>query len=66
MIKALADRLAEVHLYNFCTHFVTNSLQAFAEALHEIVRKDYWGYNQEEHLSSDDLLQIKYQVCIIF
>ena len=37
--------------------------QAFAEMLHETVRKDYWGYGKEEDLSNDDLLQIKYQVC---
>ena len=31
-----------------------------------MVRKEYWGYGKEEDLSSDDLLQIKYQVCSIF
>lgn len=45
MVKALADRLAE----------------AFAELLHEIVRKDYWGYSPEEHLDTEDLLRVKYQ-----
>ena len=34
MMKALADRLAE----------------AFAEHLHELVRKKYWGYASEEKL----------------
>jgi len=45
MTKALADRLAE----------------AFAEVLHEEVRKDYWGYSSSEHFDTDDLLKIKYQ-----
>lgn len=45
MVKALADRLAE----------------AFAEKLHEDVRKEYWGYCKEEQLESSDLLQIKYE-----
>lgn len=45
MTKALADRLAE----------------AFAEVLHEEIRKDYWGYAQNEQLDTEDLLKIKYQ-----
>ena len=45
MTKAIADRLAE----------------AFAEHLHERVRKDLWGYNNEESLKEEDLLKIKYQ-----
>ena len=40
MLKALADRLAE----------------AFAEALHERVRKDLWGYAPQESLSTEDLI----------
>jgi 5-methyltetrahydrofolate--homocysteine methyltransferase len=44
MVKALADRLAE----------------AFAEHLHELVRKKYWGYSQDENLSNDDLIREKY------
>ncbi len=45
MVKALADRLAE----------------AFAEKLHEIVRKDYWGYAADESLSGEDLISESYQ-----
>lgn len=45
LIKALADRLAE----------------AFAEVLHEKVRKEYWGYAKQENLKSDQLLKIEYQ-----
>lgn len=45
MVKAVADRLAE----------------AFAEYLHEVVRKDYWGYSKEEQLEANDLHKIKYQ-----
>ncbi len=44
MVKALADRLAE----------------AFAELLHERVRKEYWGYAAEETLSNEDLISEKY------
>src|SRR3546814_12786141 len=39
MLKALADRLAE----------------AFAECMHEKVRKELWGYASGEHLSNDEL-----------
>ncbi|WP_422038094.1 methionine synthase [Roseibium sp.] len=42
--QALADRLAE----------------AFAEKLHEIVRKDLWGYAADETLSTDDIIAEKY------
>ncbi|XP_065059051.1 methionine synthase-like isoform X2 [Rhopilema esculentum] len=45
MVKALADRLAE----------------AFAEEMHERVRKELWGYCSEERLDSKDLHRIKYQ-----
>ena len=45
MLKALADRLAE----------------AFAECLHERVRKDLWGYAAGEALSSEDLIAEKYR-----
>ncbi len=44
MVKALADRLAE----------------AFAEYLHEKVRKDFWGYASEESLSNEELIREKY------
>ncbi|MFM7770696.1 MAG: vitamin B12 dependent-methionine synthase activation domain-containing protein, partial [Bacteroidota bacterium] len=42
--KALADRLAE----------------ATAELLHEKVRKEYWGYAAQEHLSNVELISEKY------
>ncbi|MFZ8143385.1 methionine synthase [Alteromonas macleodii] len=45
MVKAVADRLAE----------------AFAEYLHEQVRKHYWGYAAEESLSNEELIREKYQ-----
>ena len=45
LLKALADRLAE----------------AFAERLHERVRKEFWGYQPEEALSSSDLIRERYQ-----
>jgi 5-methyltetrahydrofolate--homocysteine methyltransferase len=44
MVKALADRLAE----------------AFAEHLHELVRKNYWGYAADENLTNDDLIKERY------
>ncbi len=44
MVKALADRLAE----------------AFAEYLHEQVRKDYWGYASTEKLSNESLIKSGY------
>ena len=45
MAKALADRLAE----------------AFAEYLHQRVRRQYWGYAAEETLDNDDLIRERYQ-----
>ncbi|GAC1529310.1 MAG: methionine synthase [Ramlibacter sp.] len=45
MLKALADRLAE----------------AFAECLHERVRRDLWGYAAAEHLSIEDQIAEKYR-----
>ncbi|AJC80308.1 methionine synthase [Rhizobium etli bv. phaseoli str. IE4803] len=40
LVKALADRFAE----------------AFAERMHEQVRREYWGYARDEHLSNEDLI----------
>ena len=45
MTKALADRLAE----------------AFAEALHEKVRKELWGYAKDEKLSNEELIDETYK-----
>jgi len=45
LVKALADRLAE----------------AFAEWLHERVRRELWGYAPDEALSNDDLIAERYQ-----
>lgn len=45
LYKSVTDRLAE----------------AFAEYLHEKVRKEIWGYAPDENLSNDDLIKEKYQ-----
>ncbi|MFZ6025881.1 MAG: methionine synthase [Bacteroidota bacterium] len=45
MLQALADRLAE----------------AFAEYLHLKTRKEYWGYDQTENLSNEELIKEKYR-----
>ncbi len=45
MLKSLADRLAE----------------AYAELLHEKVRKDYWGYAADEALSNAELIKESYR-----
>lgn len=45
IVKALADRLAE----------------AFAERLHELVRKKYWSYIPEEKLANQDLIKEQYR-----
>ncbi|MGF7159560.1 5-methyltetrahydrofolate--homocysteine methyltransferase [Rhodoligotrophos appendicifer] len=45
LVKALADRFAE----------------AFAERLHEKVRKEFWGYAPQENLAPEDLISEPYQ-----
>ncbi|WP_428230260.1 methionine synthase [Flavobacterium sp.] len=45
MVKALADRFAE----------------AFAEYLHEKVRQEFWGYDPQESLSTEDLIEENYK-----
>jgi 5-methyltetrahydrofolate--homocysteine methyltransferase len=44
MLKAIADRLAE----------------AFAEHMHELVRKELWGYVKDEKLSAEQLVKEEY------
>jgi len=45
MLKALADRFAE----------------AFAERLHDRVRKEFWGYASDEVLNNEELISESYQ-----
>ena len=44
MIKVIGDRIAE----------------ALAEKMHEDVRKEIWGYSQDEDLDNSDLIKEKY------
>ncbi len=45
MLQALADRLAE----------------AFAELMHEKVRKEFWGYAESESFANEELIKEKYR-----
>ena len=45
LVKALADRLAE----------------ALAERMHEVTRRELWGYAADESLSNDELIRERYQ-----
>ena len=45
LVKALADRLAE----------------ALAEKLHELVRREYWGYAPAESFNSEELIRERYR-----
>ncbi|MWB96724.1 methionine synthase [Flavobacterium sp. GA093] len=45
MVKALADRFAE----------------AFAEYLHEKIRKEIWGYSSDENLSTEEMISEDYK-----
>jgi 5-methyltetrahydrofolate--homocysteine methyltransferase len=45
LLKALADRLAE----------------AFTEHLHQRVRKEFWGYAEDESLANEDLIREGYR-----
>ena len=45
MVKALADRLAE----------------AYAEHMHQRVRREFWAYIPDETLNNEDLIQQKYR-----
>ncbi|HEY5798189.1 MAG TPA: methionine synthase [Bosea sp. (in: a-proteobacteria)] len=45
MVKALADRFAE----------------AFAERMHQLVRKEYWAYAPDETCSNEDLIREQYR-----
>ncbi|MBW0011865.1 methionine synthase, partial [Mycobacterium sp.] len=44
LLESIADRLAE----------------AFAERMHERVRKEFWGYQPDEHLDNEALIDEKY------
>jgi len=40
--------------------------QAFAEELHERVRKEFWAYSIDEKLDTKQLHQIRYNVSLLF
>jgi 5-methyltetrahydrofolate--homocysteine methyltransferase len=44
LAKAIADRLAE----------------AFAETMHALIRKEYWGYAENEQLTNEELISEQY------
>ena len=44
MVKSIADRLVE----------------AFAEYLHKMIRIKYWGYDEKEKLTNEDLIKENY------
>lgn len=44
MVQAVCDRFAE----------------SFAEHLHELIRKEYWGYQADENLTNEELIKEKY------
>lgn len=46
LVQILADRFVE----------------AFAECLHEKVRKEYWGYDQNETLTNEQMIREEYKV----
>ena len=45
LVKALADRIAE----------------AFAERMHQRVRKEFWAYAPDEAISNDELIREEYR-----
>ncbi|RPI17882.1 MAG: methionine synthase [Ignavibacteriae bacterium] len=45
LTKAIADRLAE----------------AFAETMHALVRREYWGYSRDEELSREQVIKEEYR-----
>jgi len=45
MVKVLADRLAE----------------AFSDIMHELVRKEFWGYSKDENLTLKELFHCQYR-----
>jgi 5-methyltetrahydrofolate--homocysteine methyltransferase len=45
MVRALGDRLVE----------------AYTEYLHLLVRKEFWGYAEDENLSVEELFKVKYE-----
>jgi 5-methyltetrahydrofolate--homocysteine methyltransferase len=45
MAKAIADRLAE----------------AFAERMHERVRREFWGYTKDENLTNEEIIKESYR-----
>ena len=45
MVQILADRFVE----------------AFAECLHEKVRKEYWGYTKDENLTNEQIVKEEYK-----
>src|SRR3546814_13268072 len=47
-------------LLPYTTLFRSRLAEAFAERLHQRVRKEFWGYAADERLNNDELIAEKY------
>lgn len=54
--KAKGDDYSAIMVQAVCDRFA----ESFAEKLHEIVRKELWGYQARENLTNDELIREKY------
>lgn len=54
--KAKSDDYSAIMVQALCDRFA----EAFAEHLHELIRKQYWGYQANESLTNDELIKEKY------
>jgi len=57
VMKAAYDDYSAILLQSLSDRFA----EAFAEHLHERVRKEHWGYEPQEQLSNDELISEKYR-----
>ncbi|MFW2178449.1 MULTISPECIES: methionine synthase [unclassified Moraxella] len=54
--KAKGDDYSAIMVQAICDRFA----EAFAEKLHELIRKEYWGYQADESLTNEELIKEKY------
>ncbi len=54
--KAKGDDYSAIMVQAICDRFA----ESFAEKLHELIRKEYWGYQADESLTNEELIKEKY------
>ena len=59
--EIVSEQHSQNHSVSVPAEFADRLAEAFAEKLHELVRKEYWAYDKDEKLSNEELIKEEYR-----